>query len=113
FWQGLGQHEHPPLSDLLLHFWIPVGGSAPWSLRLPCVLFYLAGLLLLALAAQKLAGPSAFISMLYVGSFWPFAFHFARMTGWYSFCFFLAGAMICSYLRYLDKPDWSRLGIFI
>src|ERR1039457_4372265 len=44
FWAGRGQHEHPPLSDLLLHFWLPIGGSAPWFLRLPFVVFYLTGL---------------------------------------------------------------------
>jgi hypothetical protein len=75
--------------------------------------FYLAGLFLLALSAQILAGNSAFTSLLYVGSLWPFAFHFARMTGWYSFCFFLAAAMTLSYLRYLEKSSWARLAIFV
>jgi hypothetical protein len=113
FWADEGQHEHPPLSDLLLHYWLPIGKSAPWLLRLPSVVFYLIGLLLLALSAQILAGTSAFASTLYIGSAWPFAFHFARMTGWYSFCFFLVAAMTLSYLRYLEKPGWGRLAIFI
>ena len=26
FWNGPGQHRHPPLSDILLHFWLPAGG---------------------------------------------------------------------------------------
>jgi hypothetical protein len=113
FWAGQGQHEHPPLSDILLHYWLPMGKYGPWLLRLPSVLFYLAGLLLLALAAKQLAGTSAFASMLWAGSLWPFAFHFARMTGWYAFCFFLAAAMTLSYLRYLERPDWKRLALFI
>src|SRR5689334_9673474 len=60
FWDGHGEHEHPPLSDLLLHFWLPIGGAAQWSLRLPSVFFYLIGLLFLAMTANQLAGPAAF-----------------------------------------------------
>jgi hypothetical protein len=113
FWAGQGQHEHPPLSDVLLHFWLPIGRSAAWLLRLPSVLLYLTGLLILALSAKQLAGTSAFTSMLCLGSLWPFAFHFGRMTGWYSFCFFLAAAMTLSYVHYLEKSNWKRLAIFI
>lgn len=113
FWSGQGQHEHPPLSDLLLHFWLPIGGSAPWLLRLPSVLFYLAGLLLYAQSAQLVGGPSAFSAVLYLGCLWPFAFHFARMTGWYSFCFFLAAAITLAYFWYLEEPGWGRLAVFI
>src|ERR1044071_9142625 len=43
FINGAGQHEHPPLSDVLLHFWLPVAGSSPVLLRLPSVLFFLDG----------------------------------------------------------------------
>ena len=113
FWSGGGQHEHPPLSDLLLHFWLPVAGSSPWLLRLPSEVFYLAGILLLALTAQFLAGSSAFTSMIYVGAVWPFAFHFARLAGWYSSCFFLASAMTLSYFKYLEKPSWGWLAVFV
>jgi hypothetical protein len=113
FMSGEGQHEHPPLSDLLLHFWLPIGGSAPWLLRLPSVLLYLTGLLLLALSAQILAGTSGFNATLYVGALWPFAFHFARMTGWYSFCFFLSAAMTLAYFRYLEKSSSGRLAVFV
>ena len=113
FWTGQGQHEHPPLSDLLLHFWLPIGGSAPWLVRFPSELSYLVGLFLLALSAEALAGPSAFTSMIYVGSLWAFAFHFARMAGWYSLCFLIAAAMTFSYFRYLAKPSWGRLTTFV
>lgn len=116
FWTGQGQHEHPPLSDVLLHLWLPIGGSAPWLLRLPSVVFYLAGLYTLACAARRLtglAGPDAFLYAVYLGVLSPFAFHFARMAGWYSFCFLLAAAITLAYLRYLEKPDWKRLAVFI
>jgi hypothetical protein len=34
FVSGQGQHEHPPLFDLLLHFWLPVAGVNPSLVRL-------------------------------------------------------------------------------
>jgi hypothetical protein len=52
FWGGEGQHAHPPLSDILVHAWLPIGGGALWSLRLPSVFFFFTGLLVLALAAR-------------------------------------------------------------
>ena len=113
FSTGLGQHEHPPLSDILLHFWLPMGGYAPWVLRLPSVMFYLTGLFILALASRRLAGPKAFTYTIYIGVLSPFAFHFARVAGWYSFCFLLVAAMTLAYLRYLEKPDWKRLASFV
>jgi hypothetical protein len=112
FWSGAGEHEHPPLSDLLLHFWIGVGGGAQWSLRLPSVALYLLGLLLLALAARKRAGEIAFRSLLAIGLLSPFAFHFARMTGWYSFCFFLVAAITWAYWRHLETPSALNFALF-
>jgi hypothetical protein len=113
FLNGQGQHEHPPLSDLLLHFWLPVGDFAPWALRLPSILFYLAGLLVLAAVAKSMAGDSAFKSVLCIGAVWPFAFHFARLTGWYSFCFMMVALATIAHLAYLKKPGWRRLAWLI
>ena len=60
FLAGAGQHWHPPLSDLLLHGWLLLGGGESLTtLRLPSVLLYLAGLAVLAQAANHLAGPRA------------------------------------------------------
>jgi 4-amino-4-deoxy-L-arabinose transferase-like glycosyltransferase len=109
FWSGQGQHEHPPLSDILLHTWLPVGGAAQWSLRLPSVVFYLAGLVFLALAARKIGGASAFTALLAMGLLSPFGFHFGRLIGWYSFCFFLVAVVTWTYLRYTERPTTSSL----
>jgi hypothetical protein len=109
FWSGQGQHEHPPLSDVLLHVWLPVGGAAQWSLRLPSVVFYLAGLVFLALSARMIAGASAFTAVLAIGLLSPFGFHFGRLIGWYSFCFFLVAVVTWTYLRYAERPTPRRL----
>lgn len=109
YWHGHGQPEHPPLGGVLLHAWLPFGGAAFWSVRLPSVVLFLAGLLCLALAARRIAGDSAFLPVLWIGVLWPFAFHFARLADWYSLGFFLVAALTLTYLRYLDRPNWRRL----
>ena len=113
FWFGKGQHEHPPLTDILWHWWLPVGGAAQWSLRLPSILFYLLGLLVIALTAQKMGGASAFGWVLAIGLLWPYGFHFARLAAWYSFCFFLVATLTLTYLRYIERPTGLKLAIFV
>ena len=113
FWFGGGQHEHPPLTDILWHWWLPVGGAAQWSLRLPSILLYLTGLVLLALTAQKMGGAPAFKALLVLGLLWPYGFHFARLAAWYSFCFFLVATLTLTYLRYIERPTGLKLAIFV
>src|SRR5579862_7301675 len=50
-------NEHPPLFDLLLHVWLRVTGGAMDWLRVPSVVFFVAGLFCLSRAARILAGP--------------------------------------------------------
>ena len=100
FLSGQGQHEHPPLSDLLLHHWLPVGDRSPMLLRLPFVVCYLGGLLLTALAAGRLGGNAAFRAALGVGALWPFGFHFGRLCGWYAVTFLLVAHNLAT-VRYL------------
>jgi hypothetical protein len=113
YWHGDGQPEHPPLGGVLLHAWLPIGGSALWSLRVPSVLLYLGGILCLSLGARRIAGDLAFLAVLWIGVLWPFAFHFARLADWYSLSFFLVAALTLKYLRYLDVPNWRSLLGFV
>jgi len=102
FATGEGQHEHPPLSDLLLHFWLPVAGVSPSLVRLPSIILYSIALVIFAAAAQKLAGTTSFYATLGFELLWPFGFHFGRLAGWYSFCFLLVGLLTLSYLWFLE-----------
>ena len=43
FFSGAGQHEHPPLSDVLLHGWLVLTSGNLYWLRFPSVIFYLLG----------------------------------------------------------------------
>jgi hypothetical protein len=113
FWSGRGQFLHPPLSDVLLHFWIPVAGNSVTLLRAPSVVLFLSGLLILASAARKLAGDRAFLPVIAIGTLSPFAFHFARLAGWYAFSFFAVAALTLAWLRYLERSTAPRLIAFI
>ena len=113
FAMGEGQHEHPPLSDLLLHFWLPVAGVSPSLVRLPSIVSYSLALVTLAAVAQKMAGALAFYSTMLFGMLWPFGFHFGRLVGWYSFCFLLLGLLTLSYLHFLEAPSWKRWSLVV
>jgi hypothetical protein len=105
YWIGEAPHPHPPLFDILLHGWLWVTGGDLRLLRVPSILFYLAGLWILGLAAAQLAGSSALRNVLLLGLFWPYGFHFGRLAVWYSFCFFLVALLMHLYLRFVEKPS--------
>jgi len=107
FASGRGFLEHPPLAEILLHFWLPIAGSSPVLLRLPFALLYVGGLLLLARAAGRLLPTIA------LGVLSPFAFHFARLAGWYLPCFFLVAWLTLAWLRYREAPGRLRLAFLI
>jgi hypothetical protein len=110
---GEWPHEHPPLPDVLLHAWLPIGGGHLWSLRLPSIVFFLCGLLVLAFAARNMGGQRAFAATIAIGLLWPFAFHFARLAIWYSLCFLLVSFLTTIYLAYLANPRRWVLGAFV
>jgi hypothetical protein len=93
-------HEHPPLYDLLLHVWLRLTGGAMDWLRVPSVVFFVAGLFCLSRAARLLAGIEAGTALLWLGLLWPYGFHFGRLAGWYSFVFLLISALTWAYLRH-------------
>ncbi len=110
---GDGQPEHAPLAGVVLHAWLPIGGHAQWSLRIPSMLFYLAGIVGFALAARRLGGDRAFLSLLWIGVLWPLGFHFGRLADWYSLCFFLVAATTLAYLIYLERRDTRQFAVFL
>jgi Dolichyl-phosphate-mannose-protein mannosyltransferase len=112
FLSGAGQHQHPPLYDLVLHFWLRWTGGNFEYLRIPAILFYLAGLFLLGRAARRFGGPSSASAVIWLGALWPFGFHYGRLAAWYSFSFFLVAGLTLAYLRYLEDQSQSRWAAF-
>jgi hypothetical protein len=108
FWSGAGQHEHPPLYDLLLHFWLKLTGGAFEYLRVFPVVFYLVGLFLLGRAARRLGGADSASAVIWIGVLWPFGFLYGRIAAWYSFSFFLVAGLTLAYLQYLEAPTRAR-----
>jgi hypothetical protein len=115
FLSGAGQHEHPPLYDILLHFWLRWTGGNIDYLRIPSILFFIAGLFLLGRASRHFMGKSGGVAVLWVGVLWPFGFYFGRLAAWYSFSFFLVAGLTLSYFKYLDGQTtgrWTVLFLF-
>ena len=108
FRSGAGLHEHPPLYDILLHFWLYLTGGSFVALRIPSIAFYLLGLWLLSRAAEELGSRPSARALLWLGALWPFGFHFGRLAAWYSFCFLIVAALTLAYLRLLRSPSPAR-----
>ena len=105
---GNGEHEHPPLYDLILHGWIRLTHGEQHLLRLPGIIFYVAGAWVLANAVKRRAGNTAGNYTLLLIALWPYGFHFGRLATWYSFCFCLVAVVTWIYFEYLERPTFGR-----
>jgi hypothetical protein len=108
---GAGKYEHAPLYEIILHFWLRWTGGNFDYLRIPSILFFLAGLFLLGRASRHLTGSSGGIAVIWVGVLWPFGFHVGRLAAWYSFSFFLAAGLTLSYFKYLEDQTFGRWAV--
>lgn len=114
FVSGKPANEHPPLSEIFLHFWLAATNYSFFLLRVFANLFFIAGILITGLSSRKISGQGAYWATLAVGFLWPFAFQYGRITGWYCFCMFLVAWLTWAYLRILDDHDrwsWVSFGI--
>jgi hypothetical protein len=112
-WSGAGRIDHPPLYEILLHFWLRLTGGTLESLRMPSILLYLAGLFLVARAAGRLGGPDSARAVAWLGVLWPFGFHYGRLASWYALSFFLVAGLTLAYLRYLEDQSFGRWILFL
>ena len=112
FFSGAGQHEHPPLFDLVLHFWLRWTDGNFDFLRIPSVFFFLAGIFLLGRASRHFLGSSGGTAVLWLAALWPFGFHFGRLAAWYSLSFLLVAGLTLSYFKYLEGPTIARWAVF-
>ena len=116
FFSGAGMHGQPPLFEIILHFWLRWTGGSFDYLRVPSVLFFLAGLFLLGRASRHFAGSSsAGIAVIWVGVLWPVGFHFGRLATSSSFSFFLVAGLTLSYFKFLEDQNvgrWAALFFF-
>ena len=99
---------HPPLPDILLHFWLQLTRNSLVLLRLPSTLFFVLGIWISSLAATQIAGAAAGRATVILGVLWPYGFHFGRYAVWLSFCFFLLACLLYAYVRWIEQPRLSR-----
>jgi hypothetical protein len=113
FFSGAGTRGQPPLYEIILHFWLRWTGGSFDYLRIPSILFFLAGLFLLGRACRHLAGSSsAGLAVIWVGVLWPVTFLLGRLAISDSFSFFLVAGLTLSYFKYLEEQTTSRLAAF-
>lgn len=108
FLSGGGQHEHPPLSDLLLHEWLRITQGNIHLLRVPSIVFYLIGVWFMVQAAGLIADGRAKTYTLLLLLIWPYGFHFGRLAGWYAFSFMLVSFLTFTYLKYLERATFAK-----
>lgn len=112
FLSGVGEHQHPPLYDLLLHGWLRLTNGNIYLLRLPAITFFVLGVWVLAKAAKALGGSRSEANVLWIACLWPYGFHFGRVAVWYSFCFLLVSLVTFCYLQFLSensRANWLWL----
>ena len=112
FLHGTGQHEHPPLSDLILHGWLVLTHHSFAWLRIFANLFYITGLLVLAKCGEVVGNRTTAWTILLFGTAWPFGYFYARITGWYCFCFLLVSLLLYCYFSLLQQTSWPRWAAF-
>jgi hypothetical protein len=105
FLSGVGEHEHPPLYDLLLHEWLRLTNGNFHLLRLLEIVCYILGAWILAEAAKRLGGSQSQSCVLWIVVLWPYGFHFGRLAAWYSFCFLLVSLVTLCYLNFLNERN--------
>ncbi|MBI3696358.1 MAG: hypothetical protein HY238_16160 [Acidobacteria bacterium] len=79
---GAGEFHHPPLSELVLHFWLRLTGGSLALLRVPSIGFYCVALWMVAETAQLLWGGRWMALALAVA--WPSGYFLGRPAGWYA-----------------------------
>ena len=101
--------QHPPLPDIMVHYWLALTGNSLFFLRLPSILYFVLGIFVCSRIANQVAGAGAATATIILGALWPYGFHFARYAVWNSFGFFLVACITYAYLRWLERPTPTRL----
>ena len=111
FSSGVGQHEHPPLYDLLLHAWMPFTDGSPVWLRFPTVVFFCAALWLIGATAELLWGRRLLAVL--VGIAWPLGFFFGTPAYWSGLAILGVAGATWSYFAWRQSGRLGFLAAFV
>ncbi|HYM10559.1 MAG TPA: glycosyltransferase family 39 protein [Bryobacterales bacterium] len=99
---GQAGFHHPPLSEVVLHFWLRWTGERLALLRVPSIVFYCLALWIVAETAELLWGRRW--TAVALGVAWPAGFLLGRPAGWYALSMLeVAGLGWCYFL-------WRKTG---
>lgn len=111
FLSGKGQHEHPPLYDLLLHAWMPFSDGSPWQLRIPTVVFFCAALWLIGATAELLWGRR--LLAIGLGMAWPLGYFFGTPAFWTGLAMLGVAGSTWSYFSWRQSGRLRFLAAFV
>jgi hypothetical protein len=105
-----GQHEHPPLYDLLLHFWMRATDDSRPLLRVPSILFWCLGLGLIGATAQRLFGKR--LLAVGIGMAWPIGLFLGTPAHWSALGMLGVAGSTWAYFRWRERGDAASAGLF-
>ena len=105
-----GQHEHPPLYDLVLHGWKLLMGEAPGWLRFPTIVFFCAGLWLIGATAERLWGRR--LLAICIGIAWPLGFFWGTPAYWSGLAILGVAGSTWAYFAWRQTARFRYLAAF-
>jgi Dolichyl-phosphate-mannose-protein mannosyltransferase len=105
-------NSHPPLFELLLHFWVKITGGVFDALRAPTIICFVLGIWLVSRVARQLGGEESGNALVWLGTLWPFGFHAGRLAAPATLAFLLIAAVTWGYFRCIQSRRRSRWIIF-
>jgi len=98
----------PPLFEILVHYWLRWAGGTFAYLRIPSILFFIAGLFLLGRTARHWMGGKGGVAVIWAGALWPLGFHYGRLAIAPTLAFFLLCGLTLAYQKLQEERSGSR-----
>jgi mannosyltransferase len=96
--------QHPPLYYLLLHYWMALGGDAPYHVRFLSVIFGTAAIPLMYLIGKRISGALMGSAAAALMAFSLFHIYYAQEARMYTLLTFNAAVAIYALVRLLTDP---------
>lgn len=105
---SLLDRPHPPLHNILLHFWINAFGPSEASTRMMSVVFSMGFLLLAFLLFRRVMRPYIALAAIAILVSSPFMIYYGQQNRPYALIMFLATANMLAFTRVLAAPEQGR-----
>jgi mannosyltransferase len=95
-----------------LHLWMAVFGDSATAMRLPSVIAMAGAAGVVALIGRRLSGGAAGLTSGLVFAVIPSVSRYAQEARPYAFAMFFAALATLTFLRAMERPNWSRWAIY-